>query len=147
MIKCWASPSRVATLASYSCVLSPISISTFIRIFLRLKILWFTKELFLIFKVYTLSKELFWNLFLKSIRIFSWYLFLKWLPNFPYKFHKVIIKIFQKFIVHVFKLFLTFLSKNSLFYPKFPHTNTKFFWYVNITTWYQGSRCTSTWSS
>ncbi len=50
-------------------VISPISIATSIRMFLRLKILRFTKELFLIFQPYTLSKELFQNLPLKSIHI------------------------------------------------------------------------------
>ncbi len=79
--------------------------------FVRLKILWFTKELFFIFQVYTLSKELFWNLSIKSIHIFSSVPISEVAAKFSLK---IIIKTFQKFVVHVFKMFLMFLLKNFL---------------------------------
>ncbi len=68
-------------------------------------ILWFIKELFLIFQVFR-------NLPLKSIRIFSYIPISEVATKFFHKFHKSIIKIFQNFVVNVSKMFLTFLSKN-----------------------------------
>ncbi len=58
--------------------------------FVRLKILWFTKELFLIFQVFQ-------NLPLKSIHIFSNAPISEVAPKFSYKFQEIIIKIFQNF--------------------------------------------------
>ncbi len=59
--------------------------------FVRLKILWFTKELFLNFQVFQ-------NLSLKLIHIFSYVLISEVAPKFFRKFHEIIIKIFQKFV-------------------------------------------------
>ncbi len=69
------------------------------------------KELFLIFQVYTLSKELFWNLPLKSVRIFSFLPISEVAPKFS---REIIIKIFKKFVVNVSKTFLTFFFKKFL---------------------------------
>ncbi len=59
--------------------------------FVKLKILWFTKELFLIF-------EIFRNLPLKSIHISSYGPIFEVAPKFSCKFRKIIIKIFQEFL-------------------------------------------------
>ncbi len=68
----------------------------------RLKILWFTKKLFLIFQAFQ-------NLLLKSILIFSYVPISEEAPKFFHKFQEIIIKIFQKFVINVSKTFLTFL--------------------------------------
>ncbi len=84
----------------------PISVATFVRMCVRLKILYFTKELFLILQVYTFSKEFFRNLLFKSIHIFSLVPISEVAPEFS---REIIIKIFQKFVVNVSKTFLTIL--------------------------------------
>ncbi len=56
----------------------------------------------------SLSKELFRNLPLKQICIFFSVPISEVAPEFS---HEIIIKIFQKFLVNVSKMFLTFLSK------------------------------------
>ncbi len=58
--------------------------------------------------------QVFQNLLLKSVRIFSYeYIPISEVaPKFSNKFHEIIIKIFQKFVVNIFKTFPTFLSKN-----------------------------------
>ncbi len=61
--------------------------------------LWFTKELFLISQIFTLSKELFQNLPLKSIRIFSSVPTSEEAPKLFHKFRKVNIKIFNQYFV------------------------------------------------
>ncbi len=70
--------------------------------FLRLKILWFKKELILIFQIFR-------NLPLKSILIFSYVPISEVAPKFSHKFHEIIIKISQKFVFNVSKTFPTFL--------------------------------------
>ncbi len=91
--------------------MSPI----FIRMFVRLKILWFT-ILFLIFQVYTHSKELYWNLPLESIRTFSSVPISEVAPKFS---PKILIKIFQKFVANVSKMF------RYLFLKWLPHFHLK----------------------
>ncbi len=59
--------------------------------FIKLKILWFTKELFLIFQIFQ-------NLTLKSIRIFYYIPISEVAPKFFRKFHEIINKIFQEFL-------------------------------------------------
>ncbi len=76
----------------------------YVHSFVRLKILWFTKEVFFIFQVFQ-------NLPLKLIRIFSYIPISEVAPKFSRKFHKIIIKIFQEFVVNAPK---TVLSKNFL---------------------------------
>ncbi len=82
------------------------------RMFVQLKIIRFTNELFLIFQVYILSKEIFRNLPLKSIRIFSLVPISKVAPKF---FREIIIKIFKKIIVNVSKMFLSSIKKNVFY--------------------------------
>ncbi len=55
--------------------------------FVRLKILWFTKKLFFIFQAFQ-------NLPLKSILIFSYVPISEVVPKFSHKFQEIIIKIF-----------------------------------------------------
>ncbi len=81
--------------------------------FVRLKILQFTKGVFLIFQVFQ-------NIPLKSIRIFSYIPISEVAPKFSHKFHKIIIKIFQNFVVIVSKPVQHFFRKISLIYLKFP---------------------------
>ncbi len=81
----------------------PISVTTLVYVFVRLKILWFTKKLFLIFQAFK-------SLPLKSILIFSSVPISEVSPKFSHEFQEIIIKILKKKIVfNVFKTFLTFL--------------------------------------
>ncbi len=126
-------------LPHYTCV------CTSIHVFVKLKILWFTKKLFLIFQVYTLSKELFWNLPLKSIRIFSLVLIPEVVSRFS---RKIIVKIFQKFVPNVSKIFLTFLSKNFFNLSEISWIvmyGTSIDRYIAIPHFFDTSLVTSTW--
>ncbi len=123
--------------------------------FVRLKILWFTKKLFLIF-------QSFQNLPLKSILIFSYVPISEVALKLSHTFQEIIIKKFQKFIFNVSKTSVTFLQfirnfflncnvvwnmvsiLSILFAAVSIRINTKFFRYFNITTMYVPFRVTST---
>ncbi len=60
--------------------------------FVRLKILWFTKKLFLIFQAFQ-------NLPLKFILIFPYVPIAEESPKFSHEFQEIIIKIFKKFCI------------------------------------------------
>ncbi len=94
------------------------------------------------------SLKNYFEIYPKNQFVFSpWYLFLKWIRNFPRNFHKIIVRIFQKFVVNISKEFWTFLSKNFfnlsqifwiiMLYGTSIDTgiDTKFFQYFNITSW------------
>ncbi len=65
----------------------------------------------MVYKRITLHFPSILKLTLKINHIFSYVLISEVTPKFSYKFHEIIIKIFQKFVVNVSKTFLTFLSK------------------------------------
>ncbi len=80
-----------------------------VHMFVRLKILWFTKKLFLIF-------QSFQNLPLKSILIFPFIPISEVAPKYTHKFQEIIIKIFQKFVFNFSKRFLSHFFNLSEFF-------------------------------